>query len=109
MTTPAVPSHTTPEGNFEVLIIANIQVILFGVNILFLHISFMFITLNLEPGNTCTYLAKMCTVSSDLVCYNGASCWCDKDVAKCFCFYGYSGENCEIPPGIQRISFLQRL
>ena len=66
-------------------------------------------TLNLEPGNTCSYLAKMCNVSSDLVCYNGASCWCDNDVAKCYCFYGYTGDNCEIPPGIHSISFLQQL
>ena len=69
----------------------------------------MFIPLNLEPGITCSYLAKMCNVSSDLVCYNGASCWCDNDVAKCYCFYGYTGDNCEIPPGIHSISFLQQL
>ena len=86
--------------------IGNIQMIL--VNTIFLFKRFMLLTLNLEPGNTCTYLAKMCNVSSDLVCYNGASCWCDNDIAKCFCFYGYTGENCEIPPGIHSISFLQQ-
>ena len=35
-------------------------------------------------------------------CHNGGSCYCNRvtKVAKCSCFNGYRGENCEIPPGI---------
>ena len=50
----------------------------------------------------CGYLAdfNICTVPTKTTCYNGASCWCDDNVAKCFCFHGYTGDSCEIPPGI---------
>ena len=36
-------------------------------------------------------------------CQNGGSCYCDNgpDTAQCYCFNGYTGEFCEIPPGMQ--------
>ena len=56
----------------------------------------------------CGYLAdfNICTVPTKTTCYNGASCWCDDNVAKCFCFHGYTGDSCEIPPGIPIILYM---
>ena len=48
----------------------------------------------------CSYLNDMCSVPANFMCNNEATCSCDDGIAKCWCFNGYSGENCEIPPGM---------
>ena len=61
--------------------------------------SFLFKSLCLGDAADCNNLNDMCSVPDDFMCYNEAACSCDNGVAKCWCFNGYSGENCEIPPG----------
>ena len=53
----------------------------------------------IDTWNNCSYLTGLCVVPADTICYNGASCSCENGVGKCYCFNGYSGENCEILPG----------
>ena len=61
-------------------------------------IYFGFITSFVGDWHDCSYVSDWCKIGVS-GCYNGGYCWCNNNmVTQCWCFNGYSGENCEIPP-----------
>ena len=44
-------------------------------------------------------------------CQNGGSCYCDQGpaTAQCFCFNNYTGDFCEISPGMHNLMQLTRI
>ena len=53
----------------------------------------------------CNRLANGCNVNTG-ICYNGGSCYCDRNGTMCSCINGYTGDSCETPPGIYSLSYL---
>ena len=61
---------------------------------------------NVEYWTDCIWIADECFVPDGKVCFNGGSlsCVCQNGNATCLCRNGYTGEACEIPPGMDCIS-----
>ena len=58
----------------------------------------------LDIWDDCNRLADGCNLNTS-ICYNGGSCVCGSNGTKCFCFNGYTGDSCEIPPGMYSLAY----
>ena len=58
----------------------------------------------LDIWDDCNRLADGCYLNTS-ICYNGGSCVCGSNGTKCFCFNGYTGDSCEIPPGMYSLAY----